>query len=219
MSKHNHAVASPFVEKLDVDGRHLFFTADTHFCHTNIIRYCNRPFESVEEMNETLIANWNRVVGPDDTVYHLGDFGMGTALGSNGEPQTLADIAYRLNGQIHLIIGNHDLRPLTDSNYCSRFASLRYQAILEIGQQTIILNHYPMLCYAGAYDKKGLTWQFFGHVHSGPLQSMPDPPAYDLPRLKNLFDTQYDVGVDNNGFAPVSLESIRLVMSTRSQRT
>ena len=211
-------MTSPFVEKMNVDSRHLFFTADTHFCHANIIRYCNRPFDSIEEMNETLTANWNRVVGPDDTVYHLGDFGMGTALGPNGEPQTLADIAYRLNGQIHLIVGNHDLSPLNDSNYRSRFASLQYQVILEIGRQTIILNHYPMLCYDGAYNKKGLIWQFFGHVHSGPLNPIPDPPAYDLPRLAHLFDTQYDVGVDNNGFAPVSLETIRLKMANRPQR-
>ncbi len=54
------------------NGSGVFFTSDTHFNHTNIIRFCSRPFKDVEHMNETLIANWNRVVGPDNIVFHLG---------------------------------------------------------------------------------------------------------------------------------------------------
>lgn len=59
------------------NGSGVFFTSDTHFNHTNIIRFCSRPFKDVEHMNETLIANWNRVVGPDNIVFHLGDFCLG----------------------------------------------------------------------------------------------------------------------------------------------
>ena len=55
----------------------IFFTADTHWGHRNIIRYCQRPFADVEEMNEALITNWNSTVGKDDIVFHLGDFAMG----------------------------------------------------------------------------------------------------------------------------------------------
>jgi calcineurin-like phosphoesterase family protein len=58
-------------------GENLFFTSDTHFFHEGIIRFCNRPFGSVEEMNETLIRNWNEKVPEDGTVFHLGDFAMG----------------------------------------------------------------------------------------------------------------------------------------------
>ena len=58
------------------DGDKVFFTSDTHFNHTNIIQYCQRPFKSTDEMNEAMIDNWNSVVGEDDTVFHLGDFSL-----------------------------------------------------------------------------------------------------------------------------------------------
>jgi calcineurin-like phosphoesterase family protein len=84
-------------------GENLFFTSDTHFFHEGIIKFCNRPFESVEEMNETLIRNWNETVPKDGTVFHLGDFAFG------GWREWMS--AYnRLNGKIYLILGNHDLK-------------------------------------------------------------------------------------------------------------
>src|ERR1035437_10371795 len=79
-----------------------FFTSDTHFNHDNVIQYCGRPFASVDEMNREMIARWNSTVGPDDTVYHLGDF----ALGKFAEA---APILRRLNGARKiLVLGNHD---------------------------------------------------------------------------------------------------------------
>ena len=60
------------------DGSRVFFTSDTHFNHANIIRFCNRPFKDVSHMNEAIISNWNRVVGPEDIVFHLGDFCLGS---------------------------------------------------------------------------------------------------------------------------------------------
>ena len=59
------------------EAKHIFFTSDTHFDHKNILRFCNRPWETVEEMNQGLIDNWNSVVGPDDIVFHLGDVSFG----------------------------------------------------------------------------------------------------------------------------------------------
>ena len=72
------------------NGSGVFFTSDTHFNHTNIIRFCSRPFKDVEHMNETLIANWNRVVGPDNIVFHLGDF----CLGGSAEWTKIAELAH-----------------------------------------------------------------------------------------------------------------------------
>ena len=69
-----------------------FFTSDTHFNHTNIIRFCNRPFKDVSHMNEMIISNWNRVVGSEDIVFHLGDF----CLGGSAE---WVNVLNRLNGE------------------------------------------------------------------------------------------------------------------------
>ena len=81
------------------------FTADLHFSHFNIIRYCKRPYKNVHEMDLALIANWNRVVKPDDTIYVLGDFHMGRV-------EVAARILEHLNGKEKiLILGNHDSRP------------------------------------------------------------------------------------------------------------
>ena len=74
----------------------IFYTADSHYNHFNIIEYCKRPFTTAEEMNETLIARWNEVVTPDDEVRHLGDFGFGSM-------SSLMNIRERLNGRIYLI--------------------------------------------------------------------------------------------------------------------
>lgn len=79
----------------------IWFTADHHFGHANILRYCKRPFADVEEMNEALIANWNRVVAKGDTVYHLGDLFL-------LPPVEATKRMARLNGSICLIRGNHD---------------------------------------------------------------------------------------------------------------
>jgi calcineurin-like phosphoesterase family protein len=83
----------------------VFFTSDTHFNHANIIKYCGRPFASAEEMDREMIARWNSVVRPEDTVYHLGDFAM-------GKPSDWSAIVGRLNGARKiLIIGSHDRSP------------------------------------------------------------------------------------------------------------
>jgi len=78
-----------------------FFTSDTHFNHYNIIKYCNRPFGSVEEMTTVLTENWNKVVSPNDVVWHLGDFAFGPVGMCNG-------LLHQLNGTKYLIRGNHD---------------------------------------------------------------------------------------------------------------
>ena len=176
----------------------LFFTSDTHFFHGRIIELCNRPFHSVEEMNEALITNWNRVVPRDGVVFHLGDFAF-------GGPDEWNSILDRLNGKIHLILGNHDMR-MARTEVMDRFSEVTLQKIISVDGRNILLNHYPFLCYSG--ENRG-EWQLFGHIHSGEHNDS----GADIPRLRHLFRTQYDVGVDNNRFTPLTygeLESIIL---------
>ena len=79
----------------------IYFISDTHFYHSNIIKYCDRPFKDTNEMNETIINNWNSIVKNNDTIYHLGDF----CLSTNDE---IKSIFNKLNGNKILIRGNHD---------------------------------------------------------------------------------------------------------------
>lgn len=177
------------------NGNKIWFTSDTHFGHENIIRFCNRPFGNVEEMNETLIQNWNMVVKPDDIVFHLGDF----AFGGSAIWNTTLD---QLNGDIILIQGNHDRKNLRQG-FVKKFLGVYPQLQILVEDQSIYLNHYPFLCYGGVY-RSNPVWQLFGHVHSGPYST-----SKDTERLVNLFPTQYDVGVDNNYYYPVSFNEVK----------
>ena len=177
----------------------VFFTSDTHFGHSKIIDYCKRPFSSIEEHDKTLIQNWNNVVGQDDTVFHLGDFAYGNS-------QFVSNIIKQLNGNIILIKGNHDLRNMNPTLY-NMFSDTVYQARILIDKQTVYLNHFPFLCFEHGdinLYKDNYSIQLFGHVHSGPLTS-----SEDVNRLNILFPTQYDVGVDNNNYTPISWTDIK----------
>ena len=165
--------------------RNVFFTSDTHFSHENIIKYCNRPFSSVEEMNETIITNWNNVITPNDTVFHLGDFGFG----STGN---LAEIKYRLNGNIEFVCGSHD------KNAKKLFFPYRLMLEIKIEDHPIVLCHYAMRTWKASYHG---SWHLFGHSH-GRL-------AVDNHTLA------YDVGVDSNYYTPVSMDKIVDIMSRK----
>lgn len=177
----------------------VFFVADTHFGHRNILKYCNRPFSNIEEMNEAIINNWNRVVNEDDVVFHLGDFSVGGAA----EWTSLLD---RLNGRIFLVLGNHDMNNV-DQGFMKRFEEVSMQMLISVGKQRIYLNHYPFLCYGGSY--RG-TWQLYGHLHTSS-----NPSGKDSSRISMMFPTQYDVGIDNNKYTPVSFEDVEKIIKER----
>jgi calcineurin-like phosphoesterase family protein len=184
------------------DGSKVFFTSDTHFNHGNIIEYCQRPFKNVDAMNEKIINNWNSVVGEDDIVFHLGDF----CLGGSAEWNKVLD---RLNGHIYLTYGNHDLKNIRQG-VSDRFEYVGMQMRIEIGKQKIYLNHYPFLCFEGGYKD---VWQLFGHVHTRKNNT-----GVDAGRLQYLYPTQYDVGVDNNDFTPVSYEQVRSIIKKQIEK-
>lgn len=175
----------------------IWFTSDTHFGHANIIKYCARPFESTEEMDAVLIKNWNEVIDPNDKVYHLGDFAWKTV----GYWERIRE---QLNGHIHLIMGNHDENFITNPRVHRLFEEVTYQKRIWYGKRCIYLNHYPFLCFGGAWKGLDAVWQAFGHVHSNPRSDI----GLDHQRLIHCFPTQYDVGVDNNDFKPISIDEL-----------
>lgn len=181
----------------------IFFTSDTHFGHSAIIKYCRRPFESIEEHDAVLMRRWNDKVRPDDLVFHLGDIGF-------GNPERLNAILRHLNGKIVWVIGNHDWRLIKKLD-SERFETITQQVNMNINNQHIYLNHFPMLAFSGAYRGLEATWQLFGHVHTSPYTD----EGLDQQRMKHLFTTQYDVGVDNNDFTPVSFEEVKQIIENQ----
>lgn len=184
----------------------IWFTSDTHFSHRNIIRFCNRPWDTVEEMDKALIENWNSVVQPNDIVFHLGDF----AFATNSKWK---QIIQSLNGKIYLVVGNHDEIRYPGHQIFDMFEGVAHQLTLVIDGRYIYLNHYPFLCYGGVYrGENHAVIQLYGHVHSGPKCE-----GKDTPRLNMTFPYQYDVGVDNNNYTPVSWNQIKEIIAKQVQ--
>ena len=169
-----------------------YFTSDLHLGHANVIKYCDRPFASVEEMDETLIANWNAKVHKDDAVYILGDLVW----------QSCDPIPYlaRLKGKKHLIVGNHD-RWVAMPEAAGYFESVTSYAELVLNCRNFTLCHYPMLEWKNSrkIGSSRLGYMVHGHIHNGvkPLYR----PLFELPNALNA-------GVDINGFAPVSFDEL-----------
>jgi calcineurin-like phosphoesterase family protein len=156
----------------------IFITSDTHFGHKNIIKYCKRPFESVEEMDCAIRDIWNSLVNPKDIVFHLGDF----ALNRSGK---YSDLPSHLNGKKILVKGNHDdAKILTNPSWervCETF-NLPYKGL------KIRMRHHPWV-----ETKEPNTIFLHGHTHGN---------------QGDWHNGQIDVGVDSWDFAPVDLEEI-----------
>ena len=130
----------------------IFIISDTHFSHANIIKYCSRPFKDVEEMDNTMIKNWNRVVKENDIVYHLGDF-------SFGGKDNVEKFLKKLNGKIILVKGNHDR--------CSN-GHLRRIGFYEVYDRPIVIDNKIILSHEPLeVPPKEPYINIYGHVHDG----------------------------------------------------
>ena len=158
-----------------------FFTGDEHYNHRNILKYCDRPFDSVEEMDEELIKRHNSVVGKNDVVVHAGDFTL-------EKKEVAHKYQQRLHGTHIFLKGSHD--------YWLRGARCH-----EIWEKTIdgiyvVVCHFAMRVWARSHFN---SFQLYAHSH-GKL----DP-----------IGKQWDIGVDNNDFYPISFDQIREIMKNR----
>lgn len=170
----------------------IFFIGDTHFCHANIIKLSKRPFTSVEEMNETLISNWNRKVSGEDTVYILGD------LAYRSDTKNLEHILSRLRGRKRLLIGNHDSSWLGCKirNPDRYFEMIEHMTELSICHHGMTLCHYPLLTYKHSQKH----YMIHGHIHNNT-----DSDYWPLLRNRPLV---LNAGVDINNFEPVTLNEL-----------
>ena len=156
-----------------------FFTADTHFGHAAARAFYRRPFATVAEMDEAIIANWNAAVAPEDEVFHLGDLAV-----RHPDP---AGILARLHGRKHLLTGNNDPEAVTGLPGWASVAPYRELTLDGVG---LVLCHYALRTWR---DMGRGAVNLHGHSH-GRLKSLP---------------RQFDVGVDLRGFAPVTLARLR----------
>lgn len=174
----------------------LLLTPISHFGHKNILKYSNRPYRDVSEMNEKLILEWNKNVSPEDLVFHLGD----VAMGKRDDAKPIID---RLNGHIVLIPGNHD------HHNTIQYISSKYQEDplelreVRVNKQRIVLCHYAMRIWNKSHHG---SWHLYGHSHAA-LERQP-------------WGKSMDVGVDATnllglGLRPLKFEEIQRLLLKR----
>ena len=163
----------------------IYFISDTHFHHSNIIKYCNRHFKDI---NETIISNWNSIITKDDVVYHLGDF----CLSNDDE---IKNIFNRLNGNKILIRGNHDRKPVKFYENIG-FGVLTHAPIV-LDEYKLMLSHVPL---PDVKIKDGYI-NLHGHIHNKKISD-------DYP--KNYSENRHiNLSVDVTNYKPISLDEIR----------
>ena len=181
--------------------RKTFFSSDNHFFHANILKYENRPYSTVEEMNEDMIAKHNHVVKPGDIVYFIGDFAM------NSDEAAVLSVLKRLNGEKHFVPGNHD-KVMRSPRIQAEFHRVYPSSHTEIyvadptvrgGKQAITLCHFAMRVWNKSHHG---AFHLYGHSHG----SLPDDPN----------SRSFDIGVDCWEFYPISYNKVKEVMSKKT---
>lgn len=170
-----------------------FFTADTHFDHSNVIKYNRRPYNSIDEHNEALISNWNEIVKNGAHVVICGDF----TLHTNAELVKRKFID-RLNGNKIFIKGNHDYWLRKDKRHIYH---------KKIGKHFIVACHYPLLSWA---KKNHGSWHFHGHVHTNGTNKFEWLNGGKWEEIVNLLNLNkmINVGVDFHNYYPVNLDEL-----------
>lgn len=192
----------------------IYFSSDQHYWHNNVIRYCTRPHASVEEMNEDMVRKWNEIVRPEDTVYVLGDFSLAF--------RAVETFSQRLMGTKVLVPGNHDFchsyhkKSRTPENREKWIQKYKDYGWLVLTEQTTIdfeglgpvnLCHHP---YSGPYELEngGDKYAKWRMVDDGKLLLCGHVHEKWLTRKSPNGTLMINVGVDQHGFAPVSLETL-----------
>jgi len=199
-----------------------WFTADPHYGHDNIRKYCDRPFDNVHEMNEALVANHNSVVGVNDHVFFEGDFAFRTSTGR------AIELLKRLNGKKYFIAGNHDktlfrrdddfkivVRPEIEYyvEWVKDYHELTIQdKSVKRGKTMIVLSHYSHRVWNKSHWG---SWMLYGHSHG----SLPeDPSALSIDVGVDAVAKRYatDGVVNPEDYRPICYEEIKVIMDLKS---
>lgn len=181
--------------------KQYWFTSDTHFKHTNIIKYCNRPFVTRDEMDEKIIENWNSLIKPEDIVFFLGDFIF------TYSKDVLIEYTQKLNGEKILILGNHD--HFSEKDYLEAGWTAVYNMFEQyIKNKHIVMCHYSMKQWNCSHNG---SIMIFGHEHWKKQYEL-NHEAY-----KSLFMSEKTVNVcqDSNNFKPYSIDEIIKICEDR----
>lgn len=180
-------------------ARSYWVISDTHFGHENIIKYCDRPFSSVHEMNEHMRDRWNSVVKDGDNVYHLGDVYFGKGMNTEDRDYAM-HFLQSLKGRKRLVLGNHD-------NGKDQVLQRVFQKIVvwyDFKQFDMLMSHVPV--HPGSLLRNGVdklgSINVHGHLHNNLV--MDNNVGLKLPdkRYKN-------VCVEHTDYAPINLEELR----------
>lgn len=174
----------------------IYFTSDLHFCHNREFLYKTRGFENVYDMNETIVKNWNSVVGPEDDVYVLGDL----MLNNNEEGIRLIK---QLKGNIHIILGNHDTEERARLyQTCWNIKSIQYALMFSYCGYHFYLSHYPSFtAHIDDRPPKKERLNLFGHTHQ-----KTNFFCFVETEIENVF--MYHVGLDSHNMTPVPIETV-----------
>lgn len=167
----------------------IYYISDIHFGHRNVIEFDNRPFETIEEMDEILIHRWNERVTDEDDVYIVGDFAY-----RNG--RTADWYLKRLKGRKHLIIGNHDLTTLRNAKAMELFASVEKMNMVIDNGRMVSLCHYPVAEWNG---KRHGGFHVYGHIHCR---------RDDVYAFMSRFDRALNAGCMINDYRPATLDEL-----------
>ena len=174
----------------------FWFTSDSHFNHDNIIKYSKRPFSTLAEMEQSMIANWNGHVARGDLVYHLGDFALSWGV---HDARKIDGLLAELNGTKILIVGNHDRNEVTSNR---RWAAVHQLHEIKVDiksdvKQRIVLCHYPLRVWNRMHHG---AWMLHGHSHGS---------------LEDVGGKVMDVGVDCHCYRPISIDEVTEFMNSR----
>ena len=168
-----------------------FYTSDLHLGHNNVIEFENRPFKNLDEMDKSIIQNWNNKVNKGDSVYILGDLSFYKGEKTN-------EILRRLNGNKYLITGNHDSVFLKDKSFdTSLFVWVKDYEEVKDNDRRVILFHYPIAVWNSSHHG---SYHLYGHIHSN--NGTMHPLTFDLG------NKAFNVGVDVNDFKPKTLDEL-----------